>query len=324
MLRPVFDPDQSLAVVGALTSMITAGGREASPQQGAVVDGLSRLIFRVAGDESLPTASPAAVSAALLAPDQQEFVAELLVLVALMDPTPDPRCVASAQSFCQALDQHPENLELLHGVVRRKIGHSRHHLFQRFLADALRTGSLKGDAQQLRRMVQEGHDHPDVAAPYLALEHLPSGTFGRSFFDFYRNRGFHFPGEKGALPLAYGFEVHDAAHLLSGYNTDPTGEINVLAFQAGASSRLPWLLVAVNLVTFNSGLAYGPTHLLHYRPHVGNLDAEQWPVALDRGLSVTVDLSGDFDIHAHWERPLSDVRREVGTNPDAPDVTIPI
>lgn len=322
MDRPPFNDEESQAAVGALVAVVTAGGRQPSPQQAPVVAGLSRLLFATSADR-IPAAGPREISDTLLRPEQREFTAELVVLAALMDPQPDPRCLVTAQKICDSLGRRPENLELLHDVTHRRIRHSRHHLFRRFLVDAIRTGSLRGDLDQVRHLVEESHDDPAIAAPYLALEQLPAGTFGRAFFDFYRNRGFRFPGEKGALPLAYGFEVHDSAHILSGYNTDPTDEINVLAYQAGASTRLPWLLVAVNLVTFNSGLAYGPTHLLHYQPHVGNLDPHEWPVALDRGLAVTTDLSGDFDIHAHWHRDLAELREELGTRPDAPDVRLP-
>lgn len=322
MERPSFNDNGSAASVGAMVAVTTAGGRDPSPQQAPVVAGLARLLFGSPSDHAL-AASPREVAEALTDPDQRAFVAELLVLIALMDPQPDPRCLSAARAHCHALDHDPENLELLHDVTHRKIRHSRHHLFQRFLLDAIRTGSLRGDLEQVRHLVQESQDDPAIAAPYLELEHLPTGTFGRAFFEFYRNRGFTFPGEKGALPLAYGFEVHDTAHLLSGYNTDPTDEINVLAYQAGASTRLPWLLVAVNLVTFNSGLAYGPTHLLHYQPHLGNLDPGEWPVALDRGLAVTTDLSGGFDIHAHWHRDLAELRQSLGTDPQAPDVRLP-
>ena len=307
---------QAYALAGSLKGVATAAGRWASSAQNSVIDGLAHLILGIEDRGSIESVDPASLSDALDSPEQREMAAELLVLIALVDIHADPQCTAEARRYCQALGMHPENLDLLQEVAQRKIEHSRHHLFTRFIADSIRTGSLKSDAFRLREMFRDSHDNPDIAAPYLALERLPEETFGNYFFHFYRNRGFKFPGEPGGLPTAYGFEVHDACHILSGYNTDPCGEINVLAFEAGSTSRLPWLLIGVNLVTFNSGLAYGPTKLLHYVPHEGNLDPAEFVRALDRGVRVSRDLSANFDIHSAWEIPVADLRGSLGIEGD--------
>jgi len=316
VILPDLSETQARALAGSLDGVATTGGRSASAVQNSVIDGLTRLIFGIEDRGSIGPVDPASLSDALDSPEQRDMAAELMVLVALVDVHADPLCTAQAKRYCRALGMHPENLDLLEEVAKRKIHHSRHHLFTRFIADSIRTGSLKSDVFRLEQMFRDSHDHLELAAPYLALEHLPEDTFGNYFFHFYRNRGFKFPGERGALPTAWGFEVHDATHILSGYNTDPRDEINVLAFQAGSTSRLPWLLMGVNLVTFNSGMAYGPTQLLHYRPHEGNLDPKEFVRALDRGIRVKRDLSANFDIHAAWEIPLADLRGNLGIDGD--------
>lgn len=322
MDRPEFTPDEGRALSGALRAVAATDGREPSAMQQPMIEGLAALMLSTPADDIPTGVTPADLGAALTDPLQRQFAAQLVVLVALVDPRPDPDCVAAADRFCRALGKRPENLALLHEVTQRKIRRSRHHLFRRFLVDSVRTGSLKGDVLRIHHMIEETHDHPEIAEPYLALADQPEGTFGNYFFEFYRNRGFKFPGEEGGLPTAYGFEVHDSAHLLSGYNTDPRDEINVLAFQAGATSRFPWLILAVNLVTFNSGLAYGPTALLHYHPHTDNLDPAEFVRALDRGSRVNRDLSADFDIHAAWDIPIEELRQELGID-SARDVRIP-
>lgn len=312
--RPDFDSQERVALSGALLGVAHAGHGETTAARLSTANTLTQLVLGVS-DEIVPEVVNApSLAEALKESEQRDFAAELLVLVALVDTAADPGCVAAVTEYCRALDRSPENLDLLHEVVQRKIRHSRHHLYRRFLADSLRTGSFRDDAIQLKQMFDEHRDHPEIAAPYLALENLPDDTFGNHFFHFYRNRGFKFPGEKGALPLAWGFEVHDTAHLLSGYNTDPSGEINVVAFQSAATTRMPWLVLGVNLTTFNSGLAYGPTALLHYEPHVGNLDPVEFVRAFDRGLRVRADLSGDFDIHEHWEIPMTELRERLGVD----------
>lgn len=323
MERPQFSTTEGCALAGSLLAVASAQGHRPSDMQLPLVRGLCTLMLGIPDPDTVQPVAPADLAAALSDPVQREFAAQMLVLVSLVDPRPDARCTEASETFCRGLGKRPENLALLHEVTHRRIRRSRHHLFRRFLVDSIRTGSLRGDALRIRHMIAETHDHPEIAAPYLALADAPEDTFGNHFYWFYRHRGFKFPGEQGGLPTAYGFEVHDAAHLLSGYNTDPRDEINVLAFQAGATSRLPWLIVAVNMVTFNSGLAYGPTHLLHYQPHEDNLDPAEFVRALDRGSRVRRDLSGDFDLHAAWRLPIAELREQLGIEPDAADVRIP-
>jgi hypothetical protein len=45
-------------------------------------------------------------------------------------------------------------------------------------------------------------EDPALAARYHAWEKLPEGTLGRSLFDFYKQHGFTFPGERGGFPEA--------------------------------------------------------------------------------------------------------------------------
>lgn len=321
MRRPELDPDAAAALAGAMRSVATSAGHEPSEVQTSFIDAVSATLL--SAPHAPGGAGPRELAAEMQDDLSREFAAEVLILTALVDARPDPRCVAAADDFCRALERAPENLRLLHEVTHRHIRRSRYHLFRRFLADSLRTGSLSGDLVQLEHLYRDRRADPAIAEPYLALEDLPEDTLGRAFHDFYRNRGFPFPGEAGALPVPLKFEVHDSLHLLSGYNTDARDEINVMAFQAGATSTLPWLLLTVNLVTFNNGLAYGPTHLLHYSPHEGNLDPTEFVRALDRGLACRRDLSGDLDIHAVFPRGLEELRIEFGLPTDVPDVRVP-
>ena len=322
MKRPEFSASEGTALAGTMLAIAAAGGRPPTSPQLAVIDGLAALLLSVPQATKIVPVDPADLAQSLTDSEQRHIAAQLLVLVALVDERPDERCAYAAERACRALGAHPENLDLLHEVVQRRIHRSRHHMFRRFLIDSLRTGSLSGDVLALRDLVRERHDHPDIAAPYLALESLPEDSFGNAFFQFYRNRGWRFPGEEGGMPTAYGFEVHDACHLLSGYDTTPEDEINVVAFQAGATSHLPWLVLGVNLVTFNSGLAYGPTTLLHYAPHEGNLDPDEFVRALDRGIGVRRELDADFDLHSAWQKPLDELRAELGIE-GARDVRVP-
>ena len=71
----------------------------------------------------------------------------------------------------------------------------------------------------------------EIAGRYRAREGAPPGSLGRTYFEFIRGNEFSFPGERGSPPEAVAF--HDLTHVLSGYGTDPSGELQVLAFHAG-------------------------------------------------------------------------------------------
>ncbi len=310
--QPDLDPPSAEALARALATVATAREGRPSAAQVSVVEGFSRLLLGVNQPFAMPGCEPGELAAAITTEYEREFAAQLLVLAALVDEEPAHECRDACLAFSRALGQRPENLAVLHDVVHRRIRRAHWHLYRRFLVDGLRTGSLSGDLEAVHDLVRERQDHPEIAEPYLALECLPEDTFGNHFFQFRMNRGFNFPGQKGALPTAYGFELHDSMHVLSGYNTTSTDEINVVAFQAGASSTLPWLLIAVNLITFNSGLPYGPVGLLHYEPERGRLDPDAFVRAFERGLGVRRDLSRDFDLMAAWQMPLEEVREQLG------------
>lgn len=312
MRRPELDAAAREALASALVAVTSPNGRLASNSQTVVVTGLCQLLLDVSEPFSRVACEPADLARAITTKYEREFAAQLLVLAALVDPEPAHACRDACLKFSRALGQRPENLAVLHDVVHRRIRRAHWHLYRRFLVDGIRTGSFAGDMAAIHDLIHEQHDHPEIAAPFLALEHLPEDTFGNHFFQFRMNRGFNFPGQKGALPTAYGFELHDSMHVLSGYNTNATDEINVVAFQAGATSTLPWLLIAVNLITFNTGLPYGPVKLLHYEPERGRLNPVEFVRAFDRGLSVRRDLSHDFDLMTYWQMPLDEVREKLG------------
>ena len=64
------------------------------------------------------------------------------------------------------------------------------------------------------------------------LGDLPTGTFGRTFYDHYATNRYEFPGAEFALVEAWA-TPHDSLHVLSGYSTSAQGELLVAAFTGG-------------------------------------------------------------------------------------------
>ncbi len=74
---------------------------------------------------------------------------------------------------------------------------------------------------------------PRLAAKWQSLEQLPVGTLGRGVTDFYRDRGFVYPGLPGSAPPL--LAQHDWVHVLAGYGTTLESELEVFAFIARAN-----------------------------------------------------------------------------------------
>ncbi len=78
-----------------------------------------------------------------------------------------------------------------------------------------------------------GFGDESVAVRYRSLGGCAPGTLGRALYDHFVDNDFRFPGEAGSHRIVF----HDVGHVLSGYPTDPQGEIQQAAFQAGFARR---------------------------------------------------------------------------------------
>ena len=103
--------------------------------------------------------------------------------------------------------------------------------------------------------------------------------------------------------------VHDMAHVLGGYGTDPAGELQVAAFTAGFRKREQSLSIMLFvLCQFDLGIAMVPVA----EPALGNLDAEAFMAALVRGASMELDLFDGWDFWGVVDQPLSELRERYG------------
>jgi hypothetical protein len=158
-------------------------------------------------------------------------------------------------------------------------------------------------------------EDPEVARPFLALGALPEGTLGRAFFDHYRHNGFPLPGERGGFPVSGVY--HDFIHVLTGYGTDPVGELQLGAFTAGSRKQDPLYVALLPVLVFCAGINVTPVPhdepaALFAQPGV----AEKYLIALQRGGQVACDLSDHWDFWPLVSRPLAEAR--VGLGIEAP------
>jgi hypothetical protein len=93
---------------------------------------------------------------------------------------------------------------------------------------------------------------PSLAERWHALERLPPGTLGRRVSEFYRARGFTYPGRPGSAPPL--LAQHDWVHVLADYGTTVEAELEVFAFIARANDDLhAFSLLAMVVSLFETG-----------------------------------------------------------------------
>ena len=113
-------------------------------------------------------------------------------------------------------------------------------------ADALHTSSALTSAWDAAA------DDPDLARRWAALEALDPGTLGKRVTEFYRARGFVYPGLPGSAPPL--LAQHDWVHVVADYGTTVESELEVFAFIARANEDMhAFSLLAMVVSLFETG-----------------------------------------------------------------------
>ncbi len=163
-------------------------------------------------------------------------------------------------------------------------------------------------------------DDAELAGRWHALEELPEGTLGRQVADFYRARGFAYPGTPGSAPPF--LAQHDWVHVTADYGTTVESELEVFAFIARANDDMrAFSLLAMVVSLFET--AYLPKAAGLFESDRGHLSqsgvAARLADAMRRGALCTGSI--DF-LRIDWfdYAPLrvDEVRRHFGVVPKSP------
>lgn len=302
-----WNADESRAVLRAMRTVATVDGT-------APFDGISREMLVATRDhvlhqdlavDTLENIAPDALAAALEGTELRQRAVQFLVLTSYLPLEVDPDEVGVVDAFASALEVSTDMLRDLHRV--------RDHRLKWLAFDYVRRGLrafLPHDTtwQRIRRIVSAMHQYvgdPEVAGRYQALEQLDEGTLGWCFFHFYRDRGFPLPGEKGGFSEL--FVSHDMTHVLSGFNTDMDGEMNIAAFQAGMSrSEYGWEMLMEIILDYHLGLKFTTAGLVE--PGLGHFHPDAALAGYERGLRCNIDLIADWDYWSVVDKPVDELR----------------
>lgn len=149
-----------------------------------------------------------------------------------------------------------------------------------------------------------------------ALHALPEGTLGRAFADHMIARGFQ-PDDLPILEapdehryvLAHIYETHDIWHVVAGFDTDVPGELGLQAFNmAQFPGRVGLMLLAAGML---NTLIYNPDQR----------EARLSEIA--RGWQLGRSCEPFFGVRwaEQWDRPLDEIREELGVYAASSSVT---
>jgi ubiquinone biosynthesis protein COQ4 len=163
-----------------------------------------------------------------------------------------------------------------------------------------------GKTEQGQALLRERPDLQSGTLDLAALRALPEATLGHMLAQYYADNGIEpfespYPVRTDVEYLAKRYrEIHDVVHLITGYGTDPIGEMELQAFVLGnIGFRQAVMILGFAAVLRTDGL-----------PPIWAY-ADKLKAAYRRGrASKEVVLSPRYE--RYWESPVDVVRTEVG------------
>jgi tellurite resistance protein len=265
--------------------------------------------------DALEPLEPTELAAKIVDPGLRRQLVRGMVAVSLIDGEASPEEADLVERFADAFEIASPDVKALQHLAHKSLLRARFDIARRFFArekviEYTKERGLGWLASTLVTMAGLRED-TQLAGRYRALGQHPQGSLGRAYYDFIKANEFTFPGEKGSPPEVV--VLHDLTHVLSGYGTDPKGELQVLAFHAGCrrEGKDPFGFLMFGIAEFHLGLALSPVATGSRM----QLDPAAMFAALERGSACTIDPTDGWDPWAVMDRPLDELRAEYKISP---------
>lgn len=295
----------------ALKMIAMANGRFDDSER-SLLDTAQRLFGARHDLDALAPIEPAELAAHVTDPALRKQLLRAMVVLSLIDGEASPEEATLVEAFAAALGLTTADLTALRHLADKRMLRARFDIARRFFArekliEFTKEKGVGWLARSLAAMAGLRED-AEIANRYRALARCPEGSLGRGYADFITRNQFSFPGEKGSPPEI--IALHDLTHVLSGYDTDPHGELQVLAFHAGCQreEKDPFGFLMFGIAEFHLGLAMSPVAT----GSRGQLDPAEVFAALQRGMACKIDPTDGWDPWPVMDRPLSELRAEYG------------
>lgn len=314
-------PDQDAAVFAVLGVVTTMGG-EAAPSEA------DEALIRMAADHVLGGAELPPVLATELSDDDvdalgdgdaRELAMQVATILCLADvkeaterklPYFDPARVEVLHDTARRVGLDEDDVNELQRLTQDHRARVTYDLFRRYLSS--KSGEhlpmLRTTLEQAAAAVPVDRDEHE--ARWRLVERLPEGTVGAELIRYYHEHNWVYPGTNRHQPLA--FAEHDFHHVLGGYATTPSGELQIAAFIAGVADR-PMDSARSFLMWEQLGIGSRAIPGV-----IGALEPTTYFSALERGSNTTRDFVGDeWDPWSIVDRRVEEVRDQYRIGPGA-------
>jgi len=299
-----------------MTTVARSRGEIEGPTRRLIEAGQKVLLGTSDSIDDLASITPEELAAAIERPEIRAQLVNGMVMASLSAGEPPPIQAQSVRGFADALHvdgQHLSAMEKIanHDVLFFKLCILRNGHMPDMIKDLYHRGGTLGVVKALAGLRGLRED-AELAARFQAWERLPSESLGAQVFHHYRKNGFALPGERGGFPEAGLY--HDISHVLAGYDTTPEGETLVGGFIAGYREGRPdhGLFTALFVLSiFSTGVDVTPINVGAETGTVGDV-AERFLLAIERGSSMSEDLSDEWNFWDYIELPIEEVRARLG------------
>ena len=231
---------QTDAILGAMRAVAETGG-PASDDDRLALASADRYMFGhkpPSAFDAITAVTPAALAAAIAGSDLGKEALKFLTVMAFVDGRLDEAKIASVLGYAHALGIEERYLD--------EIKQAAHGRLQEALADMTRCNmeSILGkpwddsDVNKWLLPYEGAAADPALVQRFEALAAFAPGTLGHCFWSHFKERGFAFPGDPKALNAAFAVP-HDCVHIITGYETNPRGELLASTFTAAMHPKWP-------------------------------------------------------------------------------------
>ena len=302
----------SLRAMGTIATL--NGTREPKDATRRMIEAAAVQLFELKPtDVDYSPISPEELAAEVPTDDPRPLLINLMSLVPFADDELKPDEVKLVDSYAASLGVKPAIVTDLNRLDDDRYKLFVYDLVRRETPIFLGTNSKWAEIHEAAREMRLHFGDKTATERYERLQELPEGTLGNTFYRFYTDRGFAFPGEKDSLGET--ITRHDCLHILSGCNTDAPGEINVAGVETGMvpGGKGSQMLVEV-MVVFQDDILLKPDQLEGITAESDEMDPETMMANIRKGLDMTKDLfkREDFDFWGSVDRDIEDLRQDVG------------
>jgi hypothetical protein len=307
-------PDQCRIILRAMGTIARANG-SSGPQASELLRVASQALDTPERLARAQPIEPGEAAAALVDGRIRDLAVAALVVTACMDEPVTVTALGVLKRFATVIEPRGRN-PWVTNLERWLQGRTtlatidtlrRLPLIRDSLRHLWRAEGLRGAATLPRLFLSRGRQNAELAWRYKRLGLQAEGTLGRAYWEHMTKHRLPFPGEPRNLTEFQ--QAHDMAHVLTGYDTSPEGELQLAAFFSGQRRSFSFLFLA--LLMFQLGVKVGAST----EPSRGRFQPERALRALRRGAATPVDPQV-CEYGPLLALPLSEVRRRFHVPPD--------